>query len=188
MNTWMRVAFLVAVLCASAVAAHAQTPVSSSSLTGDPTIIYRGDPPCSPPFCYDLSYTGSVPVNLFFAAPSPYQPDASSFNCMGTSTLICGIASNGLNDFLGVNLAILQDQSFSISVTGGSVSLTIPTELACLNGCTPGSTVTINPVPEPPIALLYFTGLLLLGYVGRKTAKVHRARKLAGSLQHGPAV
>jgi len=161
----------------SAVAAYAQTPINPSSLGNDPTIVFKPDPPgCTPPTCYNLEYTAAPDIVFFNVDPPlPVPPD---YTCIATGGLVCNVDISGSpEEFLTVGLYGLEDQTFTLSIMGGPVTLVIPpTGITCLDDdCTPGESIALDPTPEPGTAFLYMTGLVLLGCGVRKRWKANSA-------------
>ncbi len=179
-----RVACFLILLGFSAIAAQAAiTPVDPSSVLGDPTIIFKGDPPgCTPPFCYNLSYTDAP--NIVFFNVTPPLPVPPTYNCVTTGGLNCSVDVFG-GEFITVGLQGDNNENFSLSITGGPVTLTIPSSgISCIGGdCTPGESITLDPIPEPRTALLYLTGLVFLGWLIRKRLVANSIFKRVGSLE-----
>ena len=176
-------------------AAYAQTPIDPSSVIGDPRIIlHTPDPACNPPSCVSLEYTGpSSTLGTFFFPVSSWPtgaPIPPEYSCEVIDTQVPPPSSPPScvvddlpgypltpTEFFGVTLSvpdITNGQTFSISVTGGSVGLLLPSgpnasgPLECTPGCTPTGRIFLESTPEPGAALLYVTGLVLLVGFARK--------------------
>jgi len=162
----------------SAVAAYAQTPINPSSLGGDPTIVFKKDPPgCTPPTCYNLDYTAAGTIVFFNVIPN--QPVPPEYNCIATGGLVCSVdvTVGPPEELIAVAIFGTADQTFSLTITGGPINLVIPTSgITCLDDeCAAGEPIPLDPTPEPGTALLYMTGLVLLGFGVSKRWKASSA-------------
>jgi hypothetical protein len=172
-----RILSLVALVGFWAVAARADT-----SVPVDPIAHFESpDPPCTAPYCTEATYIGpttSSTVTLFFASVPPFPTGVPAnppvFGCDfidGGSPMPCSPDEIG-NTFFGFVLTLLpgatNGQTFSLTVSGGPITLTLPSNVCAGDStdCTGGGNVTVDPVPEPGTGLLLLSGVAMLFLAG----------------------
>jgi hypothetical protein len=173
-----RVLFMVALVGVFAVAARADgtAPVDPLAHFDSP------DPDCTAPYCTEVTYLGSTTssmVELFFSSVPPLSmggvpanPPAFSCTFMDDGTTDPCVTDEIGNTFFGFDLFLplgaTNGQTFSITVVGAPLTLTLPSTVCEGNStdCSGGGNITVDPAPEPGTALLFMSGFVLLFLAG----------------------
>lgn len=176
----IRVLFMVALVGIFAVVARADATAPI-----DPIAHFESpDPACGPPYCTDLTYTGPDEpgpgfLDLFFTSvpATGVAANPPAFSCdfvEGGTPYTCSTEENLAGTlFFGFILLVPEPvdtgQTFSLTVTGNPITLSLPGNVCAQDSegnCTGATTVTVDPTPEPGTALLFMSGLGLLFLAG----------------------